>query len=154
MVFLDNCVEDDILCFVLWIIVVISSLLCVFIVLVNMLICIVIIKDFFKDLWMLFNYFIINLVVVDLVIGFVILFSFIIYYFWEVIEGKKLSWIWVFYLMYFMLFIVLFLSLLVLVVDCCCIVMLILCRRFKLIYGYLIFVLIWCLLLIFLFIYF
>lgn len=87
MLFLEGCYEEDILGYILWLIVVISSMLCIIIVLGNLLMCIVIIKDFYKELWMFFNYFVINLVVVDLIVGCVIEFVFIIYYVKEVVKG-------------------------------------------------------------------
>ena len=145
MAFSDNCAEDDIPRFVSWTTVVISSLLCVLTVPVNMLTCIAIIKDPFKDLRTPFNYFIINLAVADLVIGFVTLPSFIIYHSWEAIEGKKLSWIWVFHLTYFMSLTASLLSLSALAVDRCRTVTSTSCRRLKPIHGYLTSALIWCL---------
>lgn len=144
MLFSDSCSEEDIPRYISWSTVAISSILCIITVPGNLLTCIAIIKDPFKDLRTPFNYFVINLTAADLIVGCVTEPGFIIYHTKEAIKGQKLHVIWIFHLTYFTSLTASLLSLSALTVDRCLTVTSPFRRRLKPKHGYLTSAVIWC----------
>ena len=101
MPFSEGCHEEDIPGYISWSTVAISSMLCIITVPGNLLTCIAIIKDPYKELRTPFNYFVINLVAADLIVGCVTEPAFIIYHAKEAVKGQKLQMLWIFHLTYF-----------------------------------------------------
>lgn len=143
MLFSDSCSEEDIPRYIPWSTVAISSFLCVITVPGNLLTCIAIIKDPYRDLRTPFNYFVINLAAADLIVGCVTEPGFIIYHIKEAIEGKKLHVLWIFHLTYFMSLTASLLSLSALTVDRCLTITSPLRRRLNPRHGYLTSAVIW-----------
>lgn len=144
MPFSDSCLEEDIPRYISWSTVAISSVLCIITVPGNLLTCIAIIKDPYKDLRTPFNYFVINLAAADLIVGCVTEPAFIIYHTKEAVKGQKLKVIWIFHLTYFMSLTASLLSLSALTVDRCLTITSPLRRRLKQKHGYLTSAVIWC----------
>lgn len=88
-----------------------------FIILGNFLVCLVVWKDFYKCLRMLFIFFVINLVILDLIVGMVVELLLIYMYFCEGFF-LKLNNVWFIYMFYFIFCIVFVLNFVVLIVDC------------------------------------
>lgn len=143
MAFSDSCSEEDIPRYISWTTVTISSVMCIVTVPGNLLTCIAIIKDPYKDLRTPFNYFVINLAAADLIVGCVTEPGFIIYHTKEAIKGQKLHVIWIFHLTYFMSLTASLLSLSALTVDRCLTITSPSRRRLKQRHGYLTSAVIW-----------
>lgn len=143
MPFTDSCSEEDIPSYISWSTVAISTVLCIITVPGNLLTCIAIIKDPYKDLRTPFNYFVINLTAADLIVGCITAPGFIIYHTKEAMEGQKLHVIWIFHLTYFTSLTASLLSLSALTVDRCLTITSPLRRRLKQRHGYLTSVVIW-----------
>lgn len=144
MPFSEGCHEEDIPGYISWSTVAISSMLCIITVLGNLLTCIAIIKDPYKELRTPFNYFVINLVAADLIVGCVTEPAFIIYHAKEAVKGQKLQMLWIFHLTYFTSLTASLLSLSALTVDRCLTITSPFRRRLKQRHGYLTSAVIWC----------
>lgn len=144
MPFSEGCHEEDIPRYISWSTVAISSVLCIITVPGNLLTCIAIIKDPYKDLRTPFNYFVINLAAADLIVGCVTEPAFIIYHTKEAVKGQKLQVLWIFHLTYFMSLTASLLSLSALTVDRCLTITSPFRRRLKQRHGYLTSAVIWC----------
>ena len=144
MPFSEGCHEDDIPRYISWSTVAISSVLCIITVPGNLFTCIAIIKDPYKELRTPFNYFVINLVAADLIVGCVTEPAFIIYHTKEAVKGQKLQVVWIFHLTYFTSLTASLLSLSALTVDRCVTITSPFRRRLKQRHGYLTSAVIWC----------
>ena len=144
MPFSESCHDQDIPRYISWSTVAISSFLCMKTVPGNLLTCIAIIKDPYKELRTPFNYFVINLAAADLIVGRVTEPTFIIYHTKEAVKGQKLEVVWIFHLTYFMSLTASLLSLSALTVDRCLTITCPFPRRLKQRHGYLTSAVIWC----------
>ena len=145
MPFVDRCSTDVIPGYISWFTVAISVALCIITIPGNLLTCMAIIKDPFRDLRTPFNYYLINLAAADLIVGCVTEPGFIIYHTKEAMKGQKLEIIWIFHVTYFTSLTASLLSLSALTVDRCLTITSPLRRKLKLRHGYLTSVVIWCL---------
>ena len=143
MPFSDRCSEENIPRYISWSTVAISVVLCIITIPGNLLTCVAIIKDPFRDLRTPFNYFVINLAIADLIVGCATEPGFIIYHTKEAIKGQKLHVIWVFHLTYFTSLTASLLSLSALTVDRCLTITSPLRRRLRARHGYLTSIAIW-----------
>lgn len=114
----DFCEDKRVLFELFVIIVIILIILCVIIVLGNVLICLVIVKDLNKEFWFVFNYLVFNFVLVDLIIGICIELVFVLFYVREVLKYDVMSYVEVVYVVYFISCIVFMFSIVVLVIEC------------------------------------
>lgn len=101
----------------LFIIVFLFLIFVIVIVFGNFLVCFVVLKDLYKCFKLLFIFFVVSFVVLDLIVGMVMEFILVWFYFCEGFF-LKINYNWFVYMLYFIFCIVFVLNLVVLIEDC------------------------------------